>query len=59
MIWVIIPAYNEELALPKTVQSVFQQTEPFRVIVVDGGSTDRTPDLIRRLYPHQNAAPHK
>ena len=48
MIWVIIPAYNEELALPKTLQSVFQQTEPFRVIVVDGGSTDRTQDLIRR-----------
>ena len=48
MIWVIIPTYNEELALPKTLESVFQQREPFRVIVVDGGSTDRTPDLIRR-----------
>ncbi len=48
MIWVIIPAYNEELALPKTLESVFQQKEPFRVIVVDGGSTDQTPDLIGR-----------
>ncbi|MDR4493247.1 MAG: TIGR04283 family arsenosugar biosynthesis glycosyltransferase [Nitrospirales bacterium] len=48
MIWVIIPTYNEELALPNTLKSVFQQMEPFRVIVVDGGSTDRTPDLIRR-----------
>lgn len=46
MIWVIIPTYNEELALPHTLKSVFQQQGPFQVIVVDGGSTDGTPDLI-------------
>jgi len=47
MIWVIIPTYNEEQALPDTLQSVFQQSGSYRVVVVDGGSTDRTPDLLR------------
>lgn len=46
MIWVIIPAFNEEQALPKTLNALFQQAGEFRVIVVDGGSTDRTYQLI-------------
>lgn len=48
MIWVIVPTYNEERALPQTLHSVFQQSGPFRVIVVDGGSTDRTQALARQ-----------
>ena len=46
MIWVIIPTYNEERALPQTLASVFQQEGDYQVIVVDGGSTDRTHDII-------------
>jgi rSAM/selenodomain-associated transferase 2 len=42
LISVVIPAWNEERALPGTLKSVFAQTMPFEVIVADGGSTDRT-----------------
>lgn len=48
MIWVIIPTLNEEQALPRTLNALFQQSGHFRVIVVDGESTDHTQDLLRR-----------
>ena len=48
MIWVIIPTFNEQRALPQTLASVFQQTGDYQVIVVDGGSSDRTQEIIRR-----------
>ncbi len=47
MIWVVIPTYNEEHALPHTLTSVFQQHGEFNVIVVDGGSLDNTHDIVR------------
>ena len=46
MIWVIIPTFNEEKALPKTLDALFQQSGEFRVVVVDGGSTDRTREFL-------------
>jgi rSAM/selenodomain-associated transferase 2 len=42
MISVIIPAYNEEKALPETLDRLVRQPGDYEVIVVDGGSTDRT-----------------
>ncbi|MCA9453607.1 MAG: TIGR04283 family arsenosugar biosynthesis glycosyltransferase [Nitrospiraceae bacterium] len=48
MIWVIIPTYNEEKALPHTISSVLSQSTPYQVIVVDGGSTDRTLEVLRQ-----------
>ena len=42
MISVIMPAYNEERALPNTLRALFTQQGELEVIVVDGGSTDRT-----------------
>jgi len=42
MISVVIPAYNEERALPDTLAHVFSQPGDYEVIVVDGGSTDGT-----------------
>lgn len=42
MISVVIPTYNEEKALPKTLQALFAQPGSFEIILVDGGSTDRT-----------------
>ncbi len=42
MISVIIPAYNEEKALPHTLRAVYLQQGEFEVIVVDGGSSDGT-----------------
>ena len=42
MVSVIIPAYNEEKALPHTLRELLRQSGDYEVIVVDGGSTDRT-----------------
>ena len=39
----IIPAYNEEDALPEVISKTFQYVD--KVIVVDDGSTDRTGDV--------------
>lgn len=46
MISVVIPAYNEEKALPHTLRALFAQAGEFEAIVVDGGSTDRTRDVV-------------
>ena len=42
MISVVIPAYDEERALPETLQRLFSQPGDFEVILVDGGSSDTT-----------------
>ena len=49
MISVIIPTYNEEKALPNTMRALFAQPGEFETIVVDGGSTDRTNEIIAEL----------
>ncbi len=47
MISVVIPTFNEEKALPATLHVLFAQRGEYEVIVVDGGSGDRTVDLAR------------
>ena len=48
---IVIPAYNEALRIGATLKKVRQYLEsrnfPGELIVVDDGSTDRTPDLLR------------
>ena len=45
---VIIPAYNTERYLGEAIESVLSQDyEPFELIVVDDGSTDRTAEVAR------------
>ena len=44
---VIIPTLNEEIALPTMLPSVLKQLGRCDLIVVDGGSTDRTLDIAR------------
>lgn len=46
MISVIIPAYNEEKALPATLRALLAQPGDYNVLVVDGGSTDRTRAIV-------------
>jgi len=50
---VIIPAYNEEKRLPKTLQEIGgylgRQNYSWEIIVVDAGSKDRTPDIAREF----------
>jgi glycosyltransferase involved in cell wall biosynthesis len=48
MISVIVPAYNEEQNIAKCLESLSRQTVPrnlYEIIVVDGGSKDRTREL--------------
>lgn len=56
---VIIPAYNEEKRLPKTLKAVHAylagQAFSWEIIVVSDGSTDRTADIVREF---QIAGPH-
>ncbi len=49
MISVIIPTYNEEKALPATLHSLLAQPGDYEVVVVDGGSTDRTREIVESL----------
>ena len=47
---VIVPAYNEEDGLPITLDKLQKVLDDsFEVIVVDDGSTDRTPEVARRF----------
>lgn len=49
---VIIPAYNEEDTLEKTVESVVNLDYPkdkIEVLIIDDGSKDKTLDIARRL----------
>ena len=45
MISVIIPALNEQRALPATLRRLFSQAGEFDVTLVDGGSHDRTREI--------------
>lgn len=52
----MIPALNEEAALPALLQALLGQTlQPDEIIVVDAASTDRTSDIVTQWA--QNGAP--
>nr|MBI3613789.1 TIGR04283 family arsenosugar biosynthesis glycosyltransferase [Nitrospirota bacterium] len=57
MISVIIPAYNEEQALPATLRALLAQPGDYEVIVVDGGSTDRTKQVCARYGFRESPSP--
>jgi peptidoglycan-N-acetylglucosamine deacetylase len=53
---VLIPAYNEDKVIVRTIRSVMQSDySNIRVIVIDDGSTDRTFDVAREAYAEEIA----
>ncbi|MER6913440.1 glycosyltransferase family 2 protein [Streptomyces sp. NPDC000594] len=49
-LWVVVPAYNEEHALPATLAALAAQHDTaFALVVVDNASTDGTGELARRF----------
>jgi len=47
---VVIPVYNSEDFIAKTIESVFSQSYPaHEIIVIDDGSTDDTPKILERF----------
>ncbi len=55
MISVVVPTYNEEKALPGTLGALLAQPGDFEVLIVDGGSTDRTGEVVAALSPQSSA----
>jgi len=53
---VIIPTYNEKENIEKMIRKVFSLPVPFDILVVDDGSPDSTPEIVKNL---QNEFPGK
>lgn len=50
LVTVVVPARNEAAFIERCLTSILEQTyEDLEVIVVDGASTDATPDIVRAL----------
>jgi glycosyltransferase involved in cell wall biosynthesis len=58
---VIVPTWNEEKYLEKCLKSLRRQslTDPFEVIVVDGGSSDRTLEIAHKFAEEVLVAPER
>jgi cellulose synthase/poly-beta-1,6-N-acetylglucosamine synthase-like glycosyltransferase/peptidoglycan/xylan/chitin deacetylase (PgdA/CDA1 family)/spore germination protein YaaH len=54
---VLVPAYNEEKVIERTVRAVLDSNYPsFRVILIDDGSNDNTLEVARRAFIAEEAS---
>lgn len=60
-IWIVLPAYNEEEALPPLIQSLnevlTEEKRDFSIVVVNDGSRDKTGDLIESYAREHHVIP--
>ncbi len=55
LISIITVCYNSEKYIKDTIESVLKQTyQNFQYIIIDGGSTDRTLEIIKKYMPKFN-----
>ncbi|MEP6636116.1 MAG: polysaccharide deacetylase family protein, partial [Acidobacteriota bacterium] len=54
LVSVIVPAYNEEVVIANTIQSLLASDyQHFEIIVVDDGSRDNTSQIVRNEFAHE------
>lgn len=50
LVSIVMPSYNRADLLPDTIESILSQDfEDFELLIVDDGSTDNTPEVIKRI----------
>lgn len=50
----IVPVYNEEKTVEGVLSALTSSTRIKKITVVDGGSTDNTPKIIKKFRHHKN-----
>lgn len=63
VIYIVLPAYNEESTLPPLLDAIAEHMAecglPFKIIIVDDGSTDGTDDIIQNAFTRLPVIPVK
>jgi len=56
MLWIMLPAYNEQTDLPSLLEKLEKalKTEQYRLVVVNDGSTDKTNDILNKFKDRLN-----
>lgn len=51
---IIIPLYNKEKAIQRTLNSVLSQSyQNFEIVIIDDGSTDKSVEVVKQLKDHR------
>ncbi|MCG8607209.1 glycosyltransferase, partial [bacterium] len=60
LVSVIIPVLNEDRTIGWTIRSLKEQSYPnMELVIIDDGSTDKTPEICRKLAKQANIAYHR
>ena len=49
----IVPVYNEEKTIKGVLEVLSSSKDIDEILVIDDGSTDKTPDIIKRLQANK------